>query len=78
MANLLRLPEVLARRGKRRSSHYADVQNGLFTRPVSIGPRQKAWPDTEVDAINSALIQGKSDGEIRLLVRLLEAARRRK
>ena len=35
---ILRLPAVLKRRGKSRSSHYADIKAGLFVRPVKIGP----------------------------------------
>jgi prophage regulatory protein len=77
-ASMLRLPDVLARRGKKRTSHYMDVKNGLFTRPVRIGVRQGAWPDHEVDALNRARIAGKSDQDIRLLVKLLEAARSKK
>lgn len=35
---LLRLPEVLRRRGRSRSAHYLDIEAGLFPHPVSIGP----------------------------------------
>lgn len=73
---ILRLPEVLRKRGKSRSSHYLDIQNGLFTKPVSLGARAVGWPDDEVDALNAARIAGKSDDEIRALVAKLEAARK--
>jgi hypothetical protein len=33
----LQLPEVLRRRAKSRSAHYADISRGLCTRPVKIG-----------------------------------------
>lgn len=73
---ILRLPEVLKRRGRSRSSHYADIKSGLFVKPVLIGLRAIGTPDNEVDALNAARIAGKSDDEIRALVVNLEAARK--
>lgn len=75
VARILRLQPVLDARGKRRSSHYSDVACGLFTRPVKIGPRAAGWPESEVAALQSARIAGKTDDEIRVLVRRLEADR---
>jgi prophage regulatory protein len=76
MQMLERLPAVLAARGRRKSAHYGDVAAGLFTRPVHVGARSVAWPRHEVEAINAARIAGKSDDEIRELVRRLEAERK--
>lgn len=73
---ILRLPAVLRERGRSRSAHYFDIQQGLFTHPVQIGLRAVGWPTTEVTAINAARIAGKSDEEIRELVLKLEAARK--
>jgi prophage regulatory protein len=73
---ILRLPTVLKKRGRSRSAHYLDIQEGLFTPPVSIGSRAVGWPDHEVDAINAARIAGKCDEEIRALVSKLESARK--
>lgn len=73
---ILRLPIVLRKRGRSRSAHYLDIQQGLFTRPVQIGLRAVGWPDNEVDSLNEARIAGKSEGEIRELVATLEAARK--
>jgi len=73
---LLRLPEVLKHRGNRsRASHYRDIQQSLFTKPINIGPRSVAWPAHEVDAINLARLAGKPEQEIKILVKELEAAR---
>ncbi|MEY2735275.1 MAG: hypothetical protein RLZ58_684 [Pseudomonadota bacterium] len=47
---LLRLPEVSARVGLRRSALYAAVQAGTFPPPVRIGKRAVAWPESEVQA----------------------------
>jgi len=73
---ILRLPAVLRQRGRSRSSHYLDIQQGLFTRPVAIGSRAVGWPSNEVSALNAARIAGKTDEEIRALVLKLEAARK--
>ena len=73
---ILRLPAVLKERGRSRSAHYLDIQNGLFTKPVPIGLRAVGWPDAELTALNAARIAGKSDDEIRALVVKLEAARK--
>ncbi|QWF69711.1 AlpA family phage regulatory protein [Methylomonas paludis] len=73
---ILRLPAILKERGRSRSAHYLDIQNGLFTKPVQIGTRAVGWPDAELTALNAARIAGKSDEEIRALVVKLEAARK--
>ncbi len=76
MANtILRLPAVLRERGRSRSAHYLDIQQGLFTPPVAIGRRSVGWPASEVTALNAARIAGMSEDEIRVLVRRLEAQR---
>ena len=56
MIKILRLPQVLGSRGKSRSSHYDDIQKGLMTPPVSLGGRSVGWPESEINAINLALI----------------------
>ena len=73
---ILRLPAVLRERGRSRSAHYMDIQQGLFTPPVPIGARAVGWPADELDALNAARIAGKTDEEIRALVAKLEAARK--
>lgn len=76
MTTILRLPTVLQQRARSRSAHYSDIQQGLFTRPVRIGPRAVGWPAAEVAALNAARIAGKNETEIRELVRQLEATRK--
>jgi prophage regulatory protein len=73
---ILRLPAVKSETGNSRSTHYLRIAQGLFTKPVSLGPRAVGWPSSEVEAINAARIAGKSDEEIRALVVKLEAARK--
>lgn len=76
ITTILRLPVVLTERGRSRSSHYQDIKEGLFTHPVQIGLRSVGWPANEVMEINSARIAGKSEAEIRVLVKKLEADRK--
>ena len=73
---ILRLPAVLNARGRSRSSHYLDIKQGLFTRPVPLGARAVGWPEHEVTTLNAARIAGKGDGEIRALVTALAADRK--
>jgi prophage regulatory protein len=73
---ILRLPAVQAESGASRSTIYLRIQQGLWPKPVKLGPRSVGWPVSEVAAINAARIAGKTDGEIRDLVVKLEAARK--
>jgi len=75
MKSFLRLPTVCDRTGKPKSTIYREVGEGLLTPPVRIGERASAWPDNEIDAINDARLQGKSNHEIKQLVTQLINAR---
>ena len=75
MKSFLRLPDVCERIGKPRSTIYREIGEGLLPPPVRISERSSAWPDDEIDAVNRARIQGKSDSEIRDLVSDLVSAR---
>ncbi|MEI6760157.1 MAG: transcriptional regulator [Betaproteobacteria bacterium] len=71
-----RLPAVKAEFGWRSdASAYNSIRAGLLTAGVAIGQRSRGWPDFEVKAIAAARIAGKSDEEIRNLVRVLHARR---
>ena len=73
---ILRMSEVKAETGHRsHASIYNAIKEGLFTAGVAIGQRSKGWPDQEVAAINAARIAGKSEAEIRELVKRLHAKR---
>lgn len=72
---ILRLPEVTARTGRKRSSLFLDIKAGVFPHPVSLGARAVGWPEHEVQAVIAARIAGKSETEIRALVASLEAQR---
>jgi prophage regulatory protein len=73
---ILRMPAAKDRAGHRSdASIYNAIRAGLWTAGVAIGQRAKGWPDFEVDAIISARIAGKSDDQIRELVKALHAKR---
>ncbi|MBI4290605.1 MAG: AlpA family phage regulatory protein [Betaproteobacteria bacterium] len=72
---VLRLPSVLARKGDSRSKTYSEIAAGLWPPGVAIGRRARGWPEHECEAILRARIAGKSDSEIRELVKNLMAAR---
>jgi prophage regulatory protein len=73
--SILRRPSVEVASGLSRSSIYLRITQGLFTRPVSLGPRAVGWPAGEVAALNAARIAGKSEDEIRALVARLHTQR---
>jgi prophage regulatory protein len=49
-ASFLRLPEVLRRVGLSRATVYAQIKQGSFPYPVSLGPRSVAWIDNEIQS----------------------------
>ena len=57
------------------ASIYNAIRAGLFPVGVQIGQRARGWPDYEVKAINSARIAGKSEDEIRNIVKSLYTKR---
>ena len=74
--SILRMPAVKAETGHRsHASIYTANKAGLFTTGVAIGQRSKGWPSFEVQAINAARIAGKTDDDIRELVKRLHANR---
>ena len=59
---LCRLPEVLNRVGYKRSRFLELVQLGVFPRPVKIGVRAVAWPESQIDALVERLASGQGGG----------------
>ncbi|MCF7997091.1 MAG: AlpA family phage regulatory protein [Chromatiaceae bacterium] len=72
---VLRLPAVLDRTGYSRSRLYARISDGLFPRPISLGPRVAAWPEHEVDAVIAAHVREVTDAELARLVSEIHARR---
>lgn len=73
---ILRLPAVKTESGLSRSTIYLRITQGLWTRPISLGGRSVGWPASEIAALNAARIAGKTDNDIRDLVKKLEATRK--
>lgn len=74
---ILRLQSVKSESGLSRSTLYLRINQGLWTKPISLGGRAVGWPASEVVALNTARIAGKSDSEIRELVGVLELNRKK-
>lgn len=45
---LLRLPDVEARTGLKKSAIYAGMRAGTFPACIKLGPRAAAWPESEI------------------------------
>ena len=73
---ILRRNQVQAETGLSRSTVYVRIAQGLWPKPVSLGPRAVGWPAREVAALNEARIAGWSDAKIRALVAELVTQRK--
>jgi prophage regulatory protein len=56
-ARLLRLPEVIARVGLKRSAIYQRMSDGTFPRSRSLGPKCAVWVEAEIDAWIDKVVQ---------------------
>ena len=61
MTRFLRLPEVIARTGLKRSSIYAAIQAGTFPAQIPLGERAVGWDESEVSAwIESRILSARN------------------
>ena len=58
----------------KRATTYSRIKNGTYPTPIKIG-RMSAWVAGELASVNEALVQGRSDDQIRQLVADMVAAR---
>jgi prophage regulatory protein len=72
---LLRMPAVCDATGLGITKIYDQIKHGLFPPQIKLTERNSAWPAHEVAAVNAARIAGKSDAEIKTLVKKLVVAR---
>lgn len=72
---LKRAKDARAQFGVAQSTFYDWQASGLMPPGIQLGARSVAWPQCELDQIAAARIAGKSEDEIRALVRDLVAAR---
>ncbi|MBC2670606.1 helix-turn-helix transcriptional regulator [Novosphingobium piscinae] len=56
---LLRLPEVMARVGLRRSAIYQRMSDGRFPKARSLGPKCAVWVEAEINAWIAAVAEGQ-------------------
>lgn len=72
---IFRRPRTEQESGLPRSSLYTQISEGLFPPPIKLVGRTVGWASTEVYAINAARVAGRSNDEIREIVKGLVAAR---
>ncbi|MXO76147.1 AlpA family phage regulatory protein [Altererythrobacter aerius] len=59
-ARLLRLPEVIARVGLKRSAIYQRMSEGRFPKSRSLGPKCAVWIEAEIDAWVQSVAAGSA------------------
>jgi len=74
---IIRKQKVKDRTGISFSQMYKLILEGKFPPQIKLGPRASGWIESEIDAINAARITGKSDDEIRDLVKTLMEKRQK-
>ena len=57
-ARLLRLPDVIARVGLKRSAIYQRMSEGRFPKSRSLGAKCAVWVETEIDAWIDSVAKG--------------------
>ena len=67
----IRPAELPKHTGNAYSTNYADVREGLLPPPVKLGRRASGWVASEIAAVQQARISGKTEEEIKTLVRSL-------
>ena len=72
---MLRMRDMTTKTGLRKVTIYKHVQLGTLTKPVKLGERASVWPSDEIEMILAARIAGRSEVEIKSLVKQLMAAR---
>lgn len=75
MQRLIRMPEVITATGMGKCTIYKRIRAGLFPKPITFGERFSAWPESEVYAMNAALIRGDNPEKLSALVKQLEKQR---
>jgi prophage regulatory protein len=73
---IVRISEICDRIGVCRSTYYNWVKDGLLPEPIAVGSRLRGMPESELDRLLAAQIAGRSDAEIKGLVKELKAARK--
>lgn len=72
----LRVGSVCGMIDEPQQSFLYKVRKGLFTKQVKLGARSAAWPAHEIESVLRARMAGKTDDQIRQLVKALEEQRK--
>lgn len=60
---LLKLPEVLATVGMKKTAWYAGIRAGKYPKPIKRSPRDTVWPMSAIQKIVSDTIARSSGGQ---------------
>ena len=59
---ILRMPQVIARVGMKRSNIYLMLEDGSFPKPLKLGKRALGWVESEIDAWLEGLVAQRDKG----------------
>ncbi|PSW05048.1 transcriptional regulator [Photobacterium rosenbergii] len=65
---LITIKEAREKFGLSKTTFYDRINNGLLPPPISIGGRSVRWIEEEISEVISALVSGKPEKEVKLLV----------
>ncbi|MEP7703502.1 AlpA family phage regulatory protein [Paraglaciecola sp. 25GB23A] len=71
-----RKPEVIKRLGISKATFHTRINQNLLPPPISLGQRAVGYLQHEIDAVIAAMVAGKSNAEVKLLVSDLVAQRK--
>ena len=69
------IDEVLEKTTFGRSSLYAKVSKGLFPKPIKVGGRKIAWPQSEVDQMMDFYLSTTNEEDTKSFVTKIEKIR---
>lgn len=72
----VRVPEICKLRECGRTRLYEEMANGMWPKPIRLGPRTTVWLRSEVDSMLAAYVAGYSTDRIKQLVKDIEAKRK--
>ncbi|MEP1446266.1 MAG: AlpA family phage regulatory protein [Paraglaciecola sp.] len=63
-----RKPEVLKRLGISKTTFHNRINQNLLPPPISLGDRAVGYLQHEIDTVLAAMVAGKSDSDLKMLV----------
>ncbi|HDZ07746.1 helix-turn-helix transcriptional regulator [Pseudohongiella sp.] len=74
--HLLRMPDVTKRMGVSKATIYNMINEGTFPPPVKLGERTSVFPEHEVAKLQTAIIAGASNEEVKQIVISIQETRK--